>query len=150
KVMFGLLGITLEKTDDDALAAVDHPLAALIRRHRSSSKLASTYGVEWPVKALHSGRLHAGWKQLGADSGRMACASPNLQNLPHDERYRRCFVAPPGRVLVKADYSQIELRIAARITGDAALLGAYQSGADVHTQTAQRVLQVQKVSKEDR
>src|SRR5262249_20657999 len=125
KQAFALVDVVLEKTDDDALAAVNHPLAALLREHRSASKRVSTYGSEWAGGAYHDGRLHAGWKQIGADPGRMACSSPNLQNLPADIRYRRCFRAPAARVLIKADYSQIELRIAARISGDKALLDAY-------------------------
>jgi DNA polymerase-1 len=72
----------------------------------------------------------------------MSCANPNLQQLPRDRRYRRSFVAPPGRVLVKADYSQIELRIAAKVTGDARMLAAYQKGEDLHTLTAARFLGV--------
>jgi DNA polymerase-1 len=80
----------------------------------------------------------------------MACSTPNLQNLPHDQRYRRCFVAPPGRVLVKADYSQIELRIAAKVAGDSALLHAYRRGEDLHTLTARNVLGIADVSKEHR
>jgi DNA polymerase-1 len=150
KDIFLLADVTLKSTDDDALAAVQHPLAALLREYRSASKLASTYGPTWPKGAVHNGRLYAGWKQIGADSGRMACSAPNLQNLPHDERYRRCFVAPPGRVLVKADYSQIELRIAAKIANDQAMLDAYARGEDLHTLTAQQVLGVATVTKEQR
>ena len=73
-----------------------------------------------------------------------------MQQLPRDEAYRRCVAAPPGRVLVKADYSQIELRIAAVISGDRALLDAYEGGADVHRQTAQRVLGKEDVTRDDR
>jgi DNA polymerase-1 len=147
---FALLGVPLNGTKAEDLAGVDHPLAALLRRHRSACKRASTYGPSWYARAFVGGRIFASWKQLGADSGRMACAGPNLQNLPRDERYRRCFVAPPGRLLVAADYSQIELRIAAKLTGDAALLDAYRRGADLHTLTAQKVLGKAEVTKEDR
>jgi len=79
----------------------------------------------------------------------MACVSPNMQQLPRGD-YRRCFVAPPGRVLVKADFSQIELRIAAKISGDKALLDAYRRGDDLHTLTARRILGVENVTKEHR
>jgi DNA polymerase-1 len=150
KEAFDALGVVLESTDDDALAAVDHPLAGLIRRYRSAGKLASTYGTDWTKDAYGDGQLYPGWRQLGADSGRMACREPNAQNLPQDVRYRACFAAPPGRVLVKADYSQIELRIAAKLTKDKALLEAYARGDDLHTRTARSVLGVQDVSKEDR
>jgi DNA polymerase I-like protein with 3'-5' exonuclease and polymerase domains len=151
KEVFAALGITLESTDDDALAAVDHPLAALIRQYRSKQKLAGTYGLNWYGDALQDGRVYAGWKQIGADSGRMACASPNLQNVPRDDpRYRRCFRAPVGRVLVKADYSQVELRIAAKIAGEKAMLDAYTRGEDLHTQTARKVLGIEEVTKHHR
>jgi DNA polymerase-1 len=145
-----LLGFEIEGTDDDTLAGIDHRLAALLRDYRAARKLVTTYGPGWVGKALHCGRAFAGWQQIGADSGRMACAKPNLQNLPRDKRYRRCFVAPPGRVLVKADYSQIELRIAAKVSGDEAMLTAYRAGEDLHTLTAQRVLGIADVTKEHR
>jgi DNA polymerase-1 len=147
---FAAAGHQLDRTDDDALAACPHPLGELLRQYRAASKRASTYGLDWLKHVAEDGRVYAGWQQLGADSGRMACSKPNLQNLPALEAYRRCIVAPPGRVLVKADYSQIELRIAAKICGDAALLEAYRSGADLHTLTAQRVLGVREVSKHQR
>src|SRR5262249_29454629 len=133
------------------LAGLDHPFAALLREYRPTSKRASTYGRKWLEQAASSdGRVYAEWGQASTDSGRMSCKSPNLQNLPRDPRYRRCVIAPPGRVLVKADYSQIELRIAARISGDKALLDAYARGLDVHTLTAQRILAKQEVTKADR
>jgi DNA polymerase-1 len=148
--VFERLGIALANCDDDALATVDHPLAALLRDHRSATKLATTYGKAWAKGAYHDGRLYPAWKRIGADSGRMACSAPNLQNLPRDPRYRACFRAPEGRVLVKADYSQIELRIAARISGDAAMAAAYRRGEDLHARTARSVLGIAEVTKEHR
>ncbi len=143
-------GITLKSTDDDALAAINHPLAALVREYRSVAKRASSYGLEW-LRHVQQGRVYANWKQIGAGaSGRMSCKEPNLQQLPRDVRYRRCFVAPPGRVLVKADYSQIELRIAAKIAKDQRMLDAYQNGEDLHTLTARALLGKQDVAKADR
>jgi hypothetical protein len=97
------VGHAVADTDDDTLAAIDHPLAGLLRDYRAAKKLATTYGGKWLKGAYRDGRVYAGWRQLGANSGRMACSSPNLQNLPREARYRRCFTAPPGRVLVKAD-----------------------------------------------
>jgi DNA polymerase-1 len=79
----------------------------------------------------------------------MACGSPNMQNLPRGE-YRKCVAAPPGRVLVKADYSQIELRIAAKVSGDKALTAAYERGDDLHTLTARQVLGIAEVTREHR
>jgi DNA polymerase-1 len=123
----------------------------VLREYRSAQKRASTYGAGWAKGALAGGgRVYAGWKQIRADSGRMACKAPNLQNLPRDPRYRNCVVAPPGRVLVKADYSQIELRIAARVAGETRMIEAYRAGQDLHTLTARMVLGKEDVSKEER
>ncbi len=145
-----LLGFTVDGTDDDTLAAVPHPFAALLRDYRSASKLATTYGTGWTKDSLHGGRLYPAWSQLGSDSGRMSCRSPNAQNLPRDKRYRKCFVASAGRVLVKADYSQVELRIAAKVANEERMLAAYRAGEDLHTLTAQHVLGASEVTKEQR
>jgi DNA polymerase I-like protein with 3'-5' exonuclease and polymerase domains len=150
KGAFAALGIGLESTDDDALAGVDHPLAALVRRYRAAAKLASTYGRAWAEKSARGGRVYADWRQLGCITGRMASAAPNLQNLPTDPRYRACFRAPAGRLLVKADYSQVELRIAAKVAGDKAMLDAYARGEDLHTLTARRMTGKDEVSAAER
>jgi DNA polymerase-1 len=150
KEVFEQRGIHLENTNETSLSQVTDPLAGLILKYRHAGKKAKTYGVGWVKAAYHDGRLHPGWKQIGADSGRMACSKPNAQNLPRDPRYRQCFVAPPGRVLIKADYSQIELRIAAKVSGDAAMLDAYQRGEDLHTRTARIVLGVEEITKQHR
>jgi DNA polymerase-1 len=143
-------GVAAADTLDSTLAGLDHPLAALLRQYRGKAKLASTYGPDWLESVTPGGRIHAGWKQLGATTGRMACSKPNLQNLPRATRYRRCFVAPPGRVLVKGDYSQIELRVAARIAGEERMIAAYRRGEDLHTLTAQQLTGRQEVTKQER
>jgi DNA polymerase-1 len=148
---FARLGVPLASTDDDSLAAINHPAATLLREYRAAAKLSGTYGRDWLRHVAPDGRVYAHWKQIGAGaSGRMSCKGPNLQQLPRDARYRRCFAAPPGRVLVKADYSQIELRIAAKITGDKRMLAAYRAGEDLHTTTARAVLGKDEVTKADR
>jgi DNA polymerase-1 len=144
------VGCGVEDTDDNTLAAVDHPLAALLRDYRAAKKLTTTYGAKWLKGSYRGGRVYAAWRQIGANSGRMACSSPNLQNLPRDPRYRKCFTAPPGRVLVKADYSQIELRIAAKVAGESNMIAAYRRGDDLHTLTARRLVGKDDVSKADR
>jgi DNA polymerase-1 len=144
------VGHAVEGTGDDTLAAIDHPLAALLRDYRSAKKLASTYGPTWGQGACAGGRLYASWHQVGANSGRMACSSPNLQNPPRDARYRKCISARPGRVLVKADYSQIELRIAAKVANERAMIAAYARGEDLHTLTARRLVGRDDVTKADR
>src|SRR5262249_17863638 len=118
--------------------------------HRTASKLSSTYGPTWYAKGLYDARLSTDWKQIGCITGRMAAASPNMQNLPAHERYRRCFRAPDGRVLLRADYSQIELRIAAKVTGDEAMLDAYATGQDLHTLTARQMTGKAEVTKAER
>jgi DNA polymerase-1 len=150
KAAFQAVNVSLGSTDDATLAAVDHPLAALLRDYRAASKRHGTYGRDWLKHVASDDRVYAGWRQIGADSGRMACREPNLQNLPRDVRYRKCFVAPPGRVLVKADYSQVELRIAAKIAGEGRMIDAYRRGDDLHAITARTILGKHAVTKADR
>ncbi|MBO0698493.1 MAG: hypothetical protein J2P46_08870 [Zavarzinella sp.] len=144
-----LAGCKLDSTRDGVLAAVDHPLARLLRAHRDARKRETTYGEAWLAHVGPDGRVYPRWVQFGANSGRMACSTPNMQNLPRGD-YRRCVAAPPGRALVKADYSQIELRIAAKVSGDRALAAAYERGEDLHMLTARQVLGIAEVTKEHR
>jgi DNA polymerase I-like protein with 3'-5' exonuclease and polymerase domains len=139
KVAFAALGIALGSTADDALAAIDHPLAAKLRDYRAATKRTGTYGKGWLRKHAAGGRVMPSWNQLGAESGRMSCSHPNLQNIPRGSEYRRCFVARPGHVLVKADYSQVELRVAAKVADEAVMIEAYRDGRDLHTLTAARI-----------
>jgi DNA polymerase I-like protein with 3'-5' exonuclease and polymerase domains len=149
--VFALLGITLTDTENETLAEVDHPLAPLVLARRAAGKRAGTYGEEFFKFLRPDGRLATDWKQCGARTGRLSSASPNLQNIPGDTAYRRCFRAPEGRVLVKADYSQIELRIACKVAGEQEMLRAYQSpNADLHTLTAQRITGCEVVTKQQR
>jgi DNA polymerase-1 len=147
--VFKRAGVALENTEDETLAGVDHPLAALLRDHRGASKKVSAYGWKW-LEMLEDGRIFASWRQSKADTGRMTCDNPNMQQVPREKAYRACIVAPEGRVLVKADYSQIELRIAARISGDKRMLAAYDAGEDLHTLTARLILGKDEVTKDDR
>jgi DNA polymerase I-like protein with 3'-5' exonuclease and polymerase domains len=96
------------------------------------------------------GRIYASWRQLRAATGRMACDHPNLQNIPRSGPLRSYIRAPEGRVFVIADYSQIELRIAAKISGDREMLSAYTEGRDLHTLTAQSLTGQEEVGKDDR
>jgi DNA polymerase-1 len=144
-----LAGCKVEDTADETLAALEHPLAQLLRAYRLASKRGGTYGTEWLSHVEANGRVYPHWRQTGAASGRMSCSDPNMQNLPRGD-YRRCVIAPPSRLLVKADYSQIELRIAAKVSGDKALLDAYRRGDDLHTITARSVLGIAEVTKEHR
>src|SRR5262249_15276713 len=140
----------LESPVAAAPAGAAHLVAPRVRRRRATGKRVPTYGRDGLEPVARDGRVYAEWRQLGCITGRMSSSSPNLQNLPGDQRYRRCFRAPAGRVLVKADYSQIELRIAARISGDKALLDAYAQGLDVHTLTARSMTGKQDVTATER
>ncbi|MBX9581009.1 MAG: hypothetical protein K2X87_11930, partial [Gemmataceae bacterium] len=133
-------GVDLDGTGDDALAALDHPLAAALRAYRAVAKKAGAYGRGWLADHAVDGEVLCRWNQLGAESGRMSAAGPNLQQIPRGAEYRKCFAARPGGVLVKADYSQVELRVAAKVAGEPAMIDAYRAGRDLHTLTAARVL----------
>jgi DNA polymerase-1 len=146
---FRAVGVELESTDDDALAAADHPLAALLRQYRHASQMVKAFGRSW-LDFADGGRIYAGWVPLGTDAGRSSCKKPNLQQVPRDPRYRRCFAAPPGRVLVKADYSQLQLRIAAKVAGEQRMLDAYRRGEDLHTLTAKSITGKSEVTRHDR
>ncbi len=130
----------------EALAAVD-PLPRAILRYRELTKLKSTYVDALPrAVSARTGRIHTSFKQTGTATGRLASADPNLQNIPvrteEGRRIRACFVAPPGRVLISSDYSQIELRVLAHLCGKGALLEAFLHGEDIHRRTAAEVFGV--------
>ena len=148
-----LLGIDLPDTKDETLAlyAKEHEFISALRNYRKASKLASTYGTAWLYNGCHrDGRIYASWRQLRAATGRMACDHPNLQNIPRSGLLRSYIRAPEGRVFVIADYSQIELRIAAKISGDKGMLSVYAEGRDLHTLTAQSLIGRGEISKDDR
>src|SRR5215211_1658371 len=134
-----LLGVDLPNTKDETLAlyAREHDFISALREYRKTAKLASTYGAGWLENGYHDNeRIYASWRQMRAATGRMACDHPNLQNIPRGGPLRNYIRAPEGRVFVIADYSQIELRIAAKISGDKEMLSAYTEGQDLHTLTA--------------
>jgi DNA polymerase-1 len=133
-------------TDEDALEqlALDHPLPKLILEYRGLAKLKSTYTDKLPKMVnARTGRVHTSYGQATAVTGRLASTDPNLQNIPvrttEGRRIREAFIAPPGHVIVSADYSQIELRIMAHISQDAGLLAAFRAGEDVHRATAAEI-----------
>jgi DNA polymerase-1 len=150
KVAFEAAGCPVENTDDETLARTDHPLADLLRQYRAAMKRAGTYGTDWLQHVAGDGRIYPSWNQLGTVSGRTSCSDPNLQQVLRDKRYRRCFAAPPGRVLVKADYSQLQLRIAAKAADEKRMLAAYRAGEDLHTLTARQITGKEDVTRDDR
>jgi DNA polymerase I-like protein with 3'-5' exonuclease and polymerase domains len=120
-----------------------YPVVAKLLEYRGVAKSLSSFGENiLEYIEPQTGRIHADFRQIGAPTGRFSCSNPNLQQIPHDEQYRRCFVAPPGRKLVIADYSQIELRILADFSDDANFIKAFISGEDFHTTTAAQVFNI--------
>lgn len=137
--------------------APDYPLPKIILQNRSLAKLKSTYTDKLPeMISPKDGRVHTTYAQAVAITGRLASNNPNLQNIPirtaEGRRVRRAFTAPQGSVIVSADYSQIELRIMAHLSGDKTLIAAFQNGEDVHRRTAAEVFGIapENVSPEQR
>ena len=133
-------------TDEDSLEqlALDHPLPKLILEYRSLAKLKSTYSDKLPSMInAGTGRVHTNYGQAIAVTGRLSSNDPNLQNIPirtaEGRRIREAFIAPPGCVIMSADYSQIELRIMAHISQDESLLKAFAAGEDIHRATAAEI-----------
>jgi DNA polymerase I-like protein with 3'-5' exonuclease and polymerase domains len=123
--------------------ATDYPVVAKLLEYRGVAKSLSSFGeniLEF-IKP-ETGRIHADFRQIGAPTGRFSCSKPNIQQIPHEEEYRRCFRAADGKKLVIADYSQVELRILAQFSGDENFIKAFQSGEDFHTTTAAQVFNV--------
>jgi DNA polymerase-1 len=159
ELLFEKLGLRGEKmrrvksgafsTDAEQLEELidDHPIIRPILEHRELVKLKGTYLDALPAWVNPAtGRLHTSYIQVGASTGRLASQNPNVQNIPirtaQGREIRRAFVAPPGHVLVSADYSQIELRIIAHLSEDPLLVRAFADDVDVHAQTAAEVFGV--------
>ncbi|BCV64689.1 DNA polymerase I [Shewanella carassii] len=127
--------------------ALDYPLPKIILEHRSLTKLKSTYTDKLPLMINgKTGRVHTSYHQANAATGRLSSSDPNLQNIPirteEGRRIRQAFIAPSGRKILAADYSQIELRIMAHLSQDAGLLAAFAEGKDIHRATAAEVFDV--------
>jgi DNA polymerase-1 len=136
-------------TAEDVLEelAEEHALPRLILEYRGIAKLRSTYADKLPTQINPTtGRVHTSYHQAVAQTGRLSSTDPNLQNIPirtpEGRRIRQAFIAPPGKVLLAADYSQIELRIMAHLSGDAGLQAAFAADRDVHQATAAEVFGV--------
>ncbi len=153
-ILFDKLGLPVHvktpggqpSTNEEALEAIRdaHPLPGLILDYRLLAKLRSTYTEKLPAMIKPaSGRVHTSYHQAVAATGRLSSSDPNLQNIPvrseEGRAIRVAFIAPPGWVIVSADYSQIELRIMAHLSGDAGLREAFRRGEDIHRATAAEV-----------
>ncbi len=134
---FRTLGIELPDTKVWTLLKVDHPAAKALLEYRELQKKLGTYLETYPsFISPKTGRIHANFLQCRVPTGRLACAAPNIQQIPHEDEFRRCFVAESGNTLVISDYSQIELRILAEVSDDPAFVTAFQRGDDLHRLTA--------------
>lgn len=157
EILFGKLGLPVVKktatgapsTDEEVLEklSTDYPLPKALLEHRGLSKLKSTYCDKLPA-SIHprTGRVHTSYGQAIAVTGRLSSSDPNLQNIPirtpEGRRIREAFIAPTGSKILSADYSQVELRIMAHISGDEGLLKAFAAGEDIHRATAGEVFGV--------
>nr|MDA8397759.1 DNA polymerase I [Actinomycetota bacterium] len=155
EVLFDELGLTPPKktktgysTDAQSLEKLRgvHPIVEEVISYREVEKLRSTYGDSLISEVAPDNRIHATFNQMVARTGRLSSDHPNLHNIPIrteiGKRFRFAFVAPPGRKLVVADYSQVELRVIAHLSGDPGLIEAFTTGVDIHTVTASRVFGV--------
>ena len=157
EILFEKQGLPVKKktpsggpsTDEEVLTelALDYPLPKLLLEHRSLSKLKGTYTDKLPrMVNQQTGRVHTHFSQAAVVTGRLASSDPNLQNIPvrseEGRKIRTAFIAPAGSSIVSADYSQIELRIMAHLSGDERLLEAFAQGEDVHRATAGEIFGV--------
>ncbi|MGL6295816.1 MAG: DNA polymerase I, partial [Plesiomonas sp.] len=166
-ILFDKLGLPVLKktpggapsTNEEVLAelALDYPLPAILLEYRGMAKLKSTYTDKLPQMINpQTGRLHTSYHQAVTATGRLSSTDPNLQNIPvrneAGRRIRQAFIADTGCKIVAADYSQIELRIMAHLSGDQGLLKAFSEGVDIHRATAAEVfgLDRDKVSADQR
>jgi DNA polymerase I len=164
---FRSLGCTVASTADDVLSNLDHPAARALREYRTYETTLKMFGGQWGRQTVGDlkrnvpapvrfGRVYPGWLQASTEAGRFSCRGPNVQQIPNPSTHpmgralRSSFRAGPGRVLVVADLSQIQLRIAAEISGDATMIDAYARGHDIHTMMACRILGTDTPSSADR
>ena len=133
------MGVPVENTSKLSLIplADEHPPVRALLDYRKAAKSVQAFASSLP-KHVHpiTGRIHPDYQQMGAATGRMSCRNPNLQQIPRDKIFRSCFIPAPGYRLVVADYSQIELRVAAELSGDRRMIEAYQNDEDLHRLTA--------------
>ena len=150
-VLFDEMGLPANKkrsTDADALnELIDaHPIADMILQWRSIAKLAGTYADALPRQIAPDGRIHTTYLQTSTNTGRLSSRDPNLQNIPIKttlgEEIRKCFIAPTGHKLISVDYSQIQLRLLADIANVQTFKDTFNSGADIHEQTARRIFNI--------
>lgn len=147
KEAFLLAGIEVPNLQRETLSAYEHPLVKAVAEYRDTQSLLSRVRT-WAAGRYRDGRVYPQWNPAGAATGRASCTTPNVQSLPKGGGFRDCIRPREGRVLVKADLSQIELRVLAAITGDENMLEVFKRGGDLHLNTAEALVG-RKVSKGD-
>ena len=151
EILFDKLGIAGGKNQNRAIRhfrsciiKIEHPLIDVVLEHRSLSKLKSTYTDTLANAADEQGRVHTSYHQALTSTGRLSSSDPNLQNIPirtdTGRLIREAFIAPKGRMILAADYSQIELRLMAHFSGDESLIRAFNHNLDIHTATAAEIM----------
>lgn len=146
------IGIKIKSTDDKTLSKVKHPVGQAIKEYRSANKLLTGFIKKIPGHVESTtGRIHSNFNQYGAHSGRFTSSKPNMQQQPHSQNWRNIYKSADG-MLVTADYSQIELRILAQVSGDKSFIKAFNDGVDLHSLTASKVFDktLEEVTKEER
>jgi DNA polymerase-1 len=138
-----LLGESLKDTNQHTLSRICHPAVMALTSYREAAKLVQTYGESFMAHIRPAtSRIHATFETLGTSTGRVACHTPNLQNLPSDASFHQCVVAPAGKVLITADYAACELRILASLSRDQTFIDAFSQDADLHSEVAARMFGV--------
>jgi len=163
KILYEKLGIPKPKnrtkksgslpTDKETLSKIDHPIVTKLIEYAHETKMKSTYVDSLLEKADRLDRIHTNYKQHGTATGRLSSSQPNLQNIPAEKQYRQIFISEKGYSLVGSDFSQIELRVLARVSQDPKLLQAFMNGEDIHDQVAREIFNIppeEKVSKDIR
>ena len=138
KKFLQLMGSGVDSTAEKVLVSLAKrlPIAKLLLDFRKNYKRVTTYGLEFLANVKEDGRIYARFNQIGTTTGRFSSRKPNLQNIIKGSEYRSCFIAPEGKKIITADYSQQEFRLAGELSGETAIIEAYQKGEDMHTATA--------------
>jgi len=138
KKFLQLMGSGVDSTAEKVLVSLAKrlPIAKLLLDFRKNYKRVTTYGLEFLANVKEDGRIYARFNQIGTTTGRFSSRKPNLQNIIKGSEYRSCFIAPEGKKIITADYSQQEFRLAGELSGETAIIEAYQKGMDMHTATA--------------
>jgi len=162
KTLLNIYGIGVDSTSSKALSDYElkHKLTEdqkelfeTISKYREASKRATAFGKKYIEKYVKSdGKIHAEFNQLGTATGRFSSSNPNLQQIPHTMDYRSCFIASPGKKLITADYSQMELRIMAAVSNEHKMINAYKNGKDLHRLTSSLIFNKpeEEIEKEER